>query len=250
MNEALKTALIHKLTALADDELLLAHRDGEWVGHAPILEEDIALANLTQDELAHAQLYLELRQQLDGSEPDRLAFFRDPQDFRNAQLVELPRGDWAFTMLRHYLFDLYEAHWLPEAAKSSYPPLAEVAAKIAKEERFHLQHSAAWLGRLGLGTEESRRRLQAALNDLWPYALQLFAPLPEEALLVAEGIVPDLRMLEAGWLEQAADELQAAGLALPAGGYTPASRREHSEHLWSLLAEMQSVARWEPEGLW
>ncbi len=250
MNPEVKEALIHKLTALADDELILSHRNSEWVGHGPILEEDIALANLTQDELAHAQLYLQLRQALDGSDPDRLVFFREAQAFRNAQLVELPRGDWAFTMLRHYLFDLYEALWLQGAKSSSYQPLAEVAQKIAKEERFHLQHSRLWVERLGLGAEESNRRTQAALDELWPYALQLFIPLPDEALLVAEGVVPELSEVKTGWLAHAARHLQASDLVIPEGGYTPRTREEHGEHLWTLLAEMQSVARWEPEGIW
>lgn len=246
----LREALVHKLTALADDELILAQRGGEWVGHAPILEEDIALANLTQDELGHAQLYLQLRQELDGSEPDALAFFRDAQAFRNAQLVELPKGDWAFTMLRQYLFDLYEALWLPGATASRHAPLAAVAAKVAKEERFHLQHSGLWVTRLGLGTAESNRRVQAALDELWPYARQLFVPLPDEGLLVEAGIVPDLAGVEVEWMGRARGHLQAAELSVPEGGYTPASREEHGEHLWTLLAEMQSVARWEPQGVW
>jgi ring-1,2-phenylacetyl-CoA epoxidase subunit PaaC len=245
-----QAALVHKLTALADDELILAHRNSEWVGHAPILEEDIALANLTQDELGHAQLYLDLRRDLDGSDPDHLAFFRDAADFRCAQLVELPRGDWAFTMLRHYLFDLSEALWLQGAKASRYAPLAEVAAKIAKEERFHLQHSRAWVARLGLGTDESQRRAQAALTELWPYALQLFVPLPDEARLVEAGLAPDPVSVREAWLGHATAHLSASGLQVPEGGYTPTSRLEHTEHLWSLLAEMQSVARAEPKGVW
>lgn len=118
----LKDALVARLTAWADDEVVLAQRLSEWVGHAPILEEDIAIANLAQDELGHAKLWLELRQELDGSDPDRLVYFRDPLEFQNAILVELPKGDWAFTMVRQYLFDAYENLWLKEAAKSAYPP--------------------------------------------------------------------------------------------------------------------------------
>jgi ring-1,2-phenylacetyl-CoA epoxidase subunit PaaC len=118
----LKEALVGKLTALADDEVVLAQRLSEWVAHAPILEEDIAIANLAQDELGHAKLYLELRQELDGSDPDQVVFLRDPLDYGNAVLVELPRGDWAFTMVRQYLFDAYEGLWLREAASSRYAP--------------------------------------------------------------------------------------------------------------------------------
>ena len=156
----LEELLVEKLTALADDEVVLAQRLSEWVAHAPILEEDIAIANLAQDELGHAKLYLELRRELDGSDPDELVFFRDPLEYQNAVLVELPKGDWAFTMVRQYLFDLYENLWLEEARKSAYPPLAEAAERILKEERFHLKHSALWVERLGLGTEESHGRAQ------------------------------------------------------------------------------------------
>lgn len=217
------------------------------MGHAPILEEDIAIANLAQDELGHAKVWLDLRQELDGSDPDRLVFFRDPLEFQNAVLVELPKGDWAFTMVRQYLFDAYENLWLKEAAKSAYPPLAEAASRILKEEKFHLRHSSLWLERLGQGTEESHRRAQEALDTLYPYARQLFRPLPTDDALVEAGLVPDLRALEATYLEEVGRMLARAGLKPPEGGYVPQSRREHTEYLWSLLAEMQSVARWDPE---
>jgi ring-1,2-phenylacetyl-CoA epoxidase subunit PaaC len=243
----LKEALVGKLTALADDEVVLAQRLSEWVAHAPILEEDIAIANLAQDELGHAKLYLELRQELDGSDPDQVVFLRDPLDYGNAVLVELPRGDWAFTMVRQYLFDAYEGLWLREAASSRYAPLAEVAARILKEERFHLRHSSLWVERLALGTEESHRRAQEALDLLFPYARQLFRPLEGEEALVEAGFVPDLEALEGPYLEEVGSFLKGVGLKVPEGGYVPKSRREHTEYLWSLLAEMQSVARWDRE---
>ncbi|RIH83117.1 1,2-phenylacetyl-CoA epoxidase, subunit C [Meiothermus luteus] len=248
MKPSVKDALIAKLTALGDDELILAHRNSEWVGHGPILEEDIALANIVQDELGHATLWYGLRKELDGSDPDQLAFFRDANEYRCCELVELPKGDWAFTMLRQYLFDLYEALWLEAAQHSAYKPLAEAAQKIIREERFHLQHTRAWVERLGLGTEESNRRLQQALNFQWGYAQQLFVPIPGEELLVAEGIVPELGPIRERWLELVTRHLQNADLKLPINpGYQPTSRAYHTEHLWSILAEMQSTARWEPE---
>lgn len=224
MTSAVKEALIAKLTTLADDEVILAHRNSEWTGHGPILEEDIALANIVQDELGHATLWFGLRQQLDGSDPDRLAFFRDANEYRCCELVELPKGDWAFTMLRQYLFDLYEALWLEAARHSSYPPLADAVQKIIREERFHLQHTQAWVERLGQGTEESNRRLQQALDMQWGYAQQLFVPIPGEELLVAEGMVPDLARVKEGWLEHSTRHLQNAGLKLPINpGYQPTS---------------------------
>ncbi|GGM93256.1 phenylacetate-CoA oxygenase subunit PaaI [Thermus composti] len=247
LDPGLREPLIAKLTALADDEVVLAQRLSEWVAHAPILEEDIAIANLAQDELGHAKLYLELRRELDGSDPDQLVFFRDPLEYQNAVLVELPKGDWAFTMVRQYLFDLYENLWLEEARRSAYPPLAEAAERILKEERFHLRHSALWMERLGLGTEESHARAQEALETLFPYAKQLFVPLEGEEALVEAGYVPDLKALQDRYLEEATRHLERSGLRVPERGYVPKSRKEHTEYLWSLLAEMQSVARWDPE---
>jgi ring-1,2-phenylacetyl-CoA epoxidase subunit PaaC len=217
-----------------------------------MLEEDIALANMAQDELGHAMQWLELRKGLDASDPDKLAYFRDASDFRNTQLVELPKGDWAFTMLRQYLFDTYEAIWLSNAQTSSYQPLAETAAKLLREERFHLSHSHVWVERLGLGTEESQTRMQAALDTLWPYAHQLFVPLPDEGLLIAKGIAPDIMALKNPWLERTSTHLKDSSLRVPEEtGFVPHSRKQHSEHLWSLLAEMQSTAHWDSEAeLW
>jgi ring-1,2-phenylacetyl-CoA epoxidase subunit PaaC len=241
-----KTELAAKFTALADDELILAHRNSEWTGYAPFLEEDIALANVAQDELGHAMLWYNLRQQLDQTDPDQLAFFRDANQFTNTQLVELPKGDWAFTMLRQYLFDTYEACWLESAQASTYAPLAAAAQKMFREERFHLAHSKAWVTRLGLGTLESKNRIQAALDILWPYAQQLFVPLPQEAKLEA-GLLPQLSGLQGSWAQQVTAHLRSAGLTIPPLGHIPQNRAQHTEHLWSLLAEMQSVARWDPD---
>ena len=241
-------ALIRKLTALADDEIVLAQRGGEWTGHAPILEEDIALANIAQDELGHAGMYLELRRVLDGTDPDRLAFFRGPDEYTSARLVELPRGDWAFTMLRQFLYDTYEALWQEAAARSTYAPLAEVAAKAVREEKFHLQHTALWVERLALGTGESERRTQAALDELWPYAAQLFQPVEGEEELTAAGLLPDLNDVHIHWQALVTRHLvEKCGLKLPTAFPDPAGRSTHTEHLAPLLAEMQSVARAYPE---
>ena len=250
-NPEVRQALIHKLTALADDELVLGHRNSEWTGHAPILEEDIALANLAQDELGHALLWYGLVQGLDGSDPDELVYFRKPEAYRNVQLLELPKGDWAFTMLRQYLFDAYEYVNLARLAESSYTPLAETVAKIRKEEMFHLRHSHAWTERLGLGTSESNRRMQAALETLWPYAQQLFLSSPGEDSLIREDIVPDLAEVEAAWLAHVTPHLETSGLSLPTS-HTPqaTSRAAHTDHLNSLLEDLQQVARLEPQGTW
>ncbi|MCC7359499.1 MAG: phenylacetate-CoA oxygenase subunit PaaC [Anaerolineales bacterium] len=252
MTRAPHPALAAQLLALADDELILGHRDSEWCGHAPILEEDIAFANLAQDELGHAALWYELAEPLLGRTTDALIFWRGATDYRCAQLVTLPKGDWAHAMLRQFLFDAAEAVRLPRLAASAYAPLAERAAKVRTEELYHLRHTQAWVRRLGLGTAESHRRMQIALNTLWPYALQLFVPLPDEAALTAEGIVPDAAEVRAAWEALAGEALRGAGLAAPAGT-APAGldRQTPGPHLPALLDEMQSVARLEgPEVGW
>jgi ring-1,2-phenylacetyl-CoA epoxidase subunit PaaC len=247
MDERLQRALVVRLTALGDDELILSHRNAEWTGHAPILEEDIALANLAQDELGHAMVWYELRAALDGSDPDRVVYFRSPSEYRNAPLVELPRGDWALTMLRQFLFDAYERVLLERLEGSCYTPLAEASAKIRREERFHLQHSHAWVARLGLGTEESHRRMQEALEVLWPHTEALFIPLAEDELLVEAGFFPDAAALKELWSALVEPHLEASGLSLPEPRRVPFGRTRHTEHLRTLLEELQAVARLEPE---
>ncbi len=240
-----REALLARLSSLADDELLLSHRDAEWIGHAPILEEDIALANIAQDELGHAIQWLTLRGSLDGSDPDRLAYFREPDQFCHNTLTELPKGDWAFTMVRQYLFDAWEMLWQGMAQRSRYQPLAQAAALALREERFHLEHTTLWIERLALGTQESARRTQAALNDIWPYALGLLEPLPGEAAGVEAGLLPDVIGLSAHWLELVGGHLRHCGLILPDS--PTVSRGRHTLHLEPLLTEFQRVARQYPE---
>ncbi len=244
----IRAALVERLTALGDDELVLGHRDSQWTGHAPILEEDIAIANVAQDEIGHAVLWYGLVQELDGSDPDELAFFREADDFRSAALVEQPKGDWAFTMLRQFLFDCYEAELLPRLMESSYLPVAEVAAKVNREEMFHLRHSALWLERLAHGTDESRRRLTEALDTLWPLLPQLLAPLPGDATLTAAGIYPDAIELEGAVMERITAALARVDVAPPTADAAQGGRHHRaSGELAALLAEMQSVARSDPQ---
>ena len=252
LSDTQQVVLIRKLTALADDEIILAQRGGEWTGHAPILEEDIALANIAQDELGHAGLYLELRRALDGHDPDALAFTRSADEYTCARFVELPKGDWAFTMLRQYLYDAYEALWLDAARQSSYEPLAEVANKAFREERFHLQHTALWVERLALGTPESMRRTQAALNALWPFVGQLFQPVAGEDELLAAGVLPALDAVKTRWNGLVVPHLTVqCGLSLPPAGADQPGRDSHTEYLAPLLKEMQRVYRAHPDAeLW
>ena len=252
LDPAIKRLLAERLLAMADDELILAHRNSEWTGHAPILEEDIAFANIAQDELGHAMLWYGLLADLSRDEADRLVFFREAAGFRNVQMVELPRGDWAFSMLRQYLFDVYETELLNELSSSSHRPLAEAAAKVRPEEMYHRRHSSNWVQRLGLGTEESNRRLQRALEALWPMTAQLFKAPDGEGQLVSAGLMPDMSQLGTRWAASVRPFLAAAELSIPAGDdpdQAP-SRTSHSSHLAPLLAEMQEVARLDEGAQW
>lgn len=252
MDPAVVKSLAERLLAMADDEFILAHRNSEWAGHGPILEEDIAFANIALDEMGHAAIWYGLRGELTGDDTDRLVFFRNPGEYRNAQMIELPKGDWGFSMLRQYLFDAAESVTLRHLATSSYRPLSEAAAKIATEEIYHLRHTGLWLRRLGLGTEESHIRTQAALDTLWSYARQLFAPLPGDAPLIAAEIIPDATLLRREWEGAVRPFLAECSLTIPDATRPSRDipRTEHTEHLMVLLAEMQSVARMDPAAEW
>ncbi len=255
MNKGQQYALSGYLIALADDELILGHRDSEWTGHAPILEEDIAFANIALDEIGHARLWYQLAAELLGEDPqkfpDQQVYLRDADKFRCLQFVELPKGDWAFTLLRHYLFDAFETYRLGGLVKSLYKPLADIAAKIRTEELYHLRHTRAWVPRLGLGTEESHRRMQAALDELWPYAQALGAPLPGELELFAADIVPGSSSLFDMWAEEVTKLLMDANLKAPISDNDVISdRRVHSEYFDVLIQDLQEVARLEPEATW
>lgn len=245
-----RTALVERLMALADDELVLGHRNSEWTGHAPILEEDIAIANVAQDEIGHAVLWYGLIQALSGHDPDRLAYFRSADGFRNAPLVDRPKGDWAFTMLRQFMFDVYEAELLAHLVGSSYLPMAEVAAKVQREELFHLRHSQAWVVRLAQGTEESKERLTNALRALWPLLPGLLEPLPGDKKLASEGVIPRAEELAAAVTERIAGVLLDCGLTVPrapAGPHAGSRTSRDDDVLSQLLAEMQGVARSDSE---
>lgn len=254
MTHELHPALAAYTLALADDELILGHRASEWCGHAPILEEDIAFANLALDELGHAMLWYRLHAELSGEDPntypDHLVYTRSASEFRCSQFVALPKGDWAFTVVRQYLFDTLEETRLATLAESQHTPLAETAQKIRREEIYHLRHSSAWVKRLGLGTEESHRRMQNALDELWPYTGQLFAPVSGETDLARAGWVPDTQTLSATWQARVIPFLQAANLQPPAVNMRTLDRSLPAQHLVNILAELQQVARLDPQAQW
>jgi ring-1,2-phenylacetyl-CoA epoxidase subunit PaaC len=246
-------ALFEYLLRLGDDRLVLGHRLSEWCGHGPMLEEDIALANVALDLIGQATHFLHLAGQVEGKgrDEDALAYFRDAIDFRNLQLVEIPNGDYGRTIVRQFLFDAWSVLLLEHLQRAAHAELAGIAAKAHKEARYHIRHSGEWVIRLGDGTEESHRRTQAALDELWPYTGELFET-DEVDRLLAGTVAPDPAALEPSWREVVSDVVKRATLTLPAEGYMHTGGRQgrHTEHLGHLLAEMQILARSHPGAKW
>jgi len=246
-------ALFQYLLRLGDDRLVLGHRLSEWCGHGPVLEEDIALGNVALDLIGQASHFLRLAGQVAGKgrDEDALAYFRDAIDFRNLKLVELPNGDFGRTIVRQFLFDAWSVLLLDGLQRAGHAELAGIAAKAHKEARYHIRHSGEWVLRLGDGTEESHRRVQTALDDLWPYTGELFAT-DEVDRLLAGTIASDSAALEPTWREVVSDVVGRATLTLPGGGYMHTGGRQgrHTEHLGHLLDEMQILARSHPGAKW
>ena len=246
--------VVEYLLRLGDDRLVLGHRLSEWAGHAPILEEDIALGNIALDLLGQGTLLLHLAGETEGRgrDEDALAYFREAVDFRNAQLVELPRGDFAFTMVRQLFFDVFSLYQTEALQQSAHAELAGIAAKAHKEVRYHVRHSSQWVVRLGDGTAESRRRAQAAVDELWRFTGELFTPDPVDQAMLAAGVAPDLDLLRPRWDATVGEVLDAATLRAPTGGFMARGGRQgrHTEHLGRMLAEMQIVARSHPGAKW
>ena len=240
------------LLRLADTCLILGQRLGEWCGHAPVLEEDIALANMALDLIGQSRALLSHAGAAAGFDEDQLAFLRDERDYRNVTLAELPRGDFAFTVLRNVMLATWFKLMWTRLAASTDAELAAIAGKAVKEARYHQQHAADWLVRLGDGTTESRRRAQAALAGLWRYSAELFEADAVDAAAVASGLGPAWSELRATWLAEMTEILSDATLALPAeSGFRSQGRSGvHSEHMGHLLAEMQHLQRAFPGGVW
>ncbi len=241
------------LLRLGDDRLVLGHRLSEWCGHGPILEEDIALANVALDLIGQAANFLRLAGQVEGQgrDEDALAYFRDAIEYRNVKLVELPNGDYGRTIVRQFLFDAWSVLLLERLQHSSETELAGIAAKAYKEARYHVRHSGEWVVRLGDGTEESHRRAQTALDELWPYTGELLAGDDIDRALGSIG-APDPATLAPTWREVVSDIVGRATLTLPADGYQHTGGRQgrHTEHLGHALAEMQILARSHPGAKW
>lgn len=250
----LAAPMVEYLLRLGDDRLILGHRMSEWTGHGPILEEDIATANIALDLIGQAAQLLRLAGEVEGKgrDEDALAYWRDGTQYRNCLLVELPKGDFGDTMVRQFLFDAYSVLLLEALSACRYAPLAAIAAKALKEDKYHLRHSSEWVVRLGDGTDESHARVQASLDRLWRYTGELFLADDVDAAVAAEGITVDLAGLKSRWDALVNDVLARATLTRPADGvWQKGGRRgRHTEHIGHLLATMQSVARAHPGATW
>ena len=234
---------LHYLLRLGDTCLILGQRLGEWCGHGPILEEDIALSNMALDLIGQARALLTLAGQKSGAgwDEDQLAFLRDEIDYRNPTLAELPRGDFAFTVLRNLALATWLKLMWERLGDSSDTELAAIAGKAIKEARYHQQHAADWAVRLGDGTEESRRRCEAALAAIWLYVPELFEDDTVDAAATAAGLGPAWSQLREPWLAEMGEVLGEAKLAAPpeATFRSSGNRCLHSEHMGYVLAEVQ-----------
>jgi len=247
--------LLRFLLGMGDSALILGHRVSEWCGHAPVLEEDIALANTALDLIGQARMWLEYAAEVQGEDrgADDLAFLRDAWEFRNFLLVELPNGDFGRTMMRQFLFDARASILLPRLARSSDPRVAEIAAKAAKEAAYHLDRSSGTVVGLGDGTAQSHARMQAALDYLWPYVGEMFVADAGDAALATAGVAPDPASLRAEYDSLVGGVLREATLALPDDRFAHTGGRDgamHTEHLGHLLCSMQWLQRAYPGNTW
>jgi len=250
--------LFEYLLRLGDNALVLAQRLGEWVGHGPVLEEDIALTNVGLDLLGQARLWLSYAGEVEvrfagiGRSEDALAFLRESGAFRNLLLVERPNGNYADTMARQFYFDQWHRLLLYALARSRDERIADIAAKALKEVTYHAERSVDWVIRLGDGTDESHGKMQAAIDELWTYTGEMFQADDTELALAAEGIACDVGALEPRWREAIAAVLAEATLTLPAATWMQRGGKHgvHSEELGRMLATMQHLQRAYPGAHW
>ncbi len=249
-SEAIKE-LLYKM---ADDLLILGHRNSEWTGMGPLLEEDIAFSSMAQDKVGQSLALYQLLHHLGEQDPDTVAFTRNAPQFHNAIITELPNAEYDFSLVRHFLFDTADALRWQMLAQSSYTPLAQLAAKVRGELRYHTLHANTWMKKLGSATDESISRLQHSLDELMPYALGIFEPSPYEADLITAGIFQGEAVLQERWLISMEGVLEATHLQVPdikrtvpvLGGRLG----KHSPHLQPLLDEMSEVFKIDPTAEW
>lgn len=242
------------LLRLGDSSLIMGHRLSEWCGHGPILEEDIALINIALDFVGNATSLLTYAAQVEGKgrTEDDLAYLRNERDYRNLLLTEQPNGDFARTIARQFLYDVYTFFLYEELKNSKDETIAAIATKSHKEITYHLRHTTDWMLRLGDGTPESHQRVQTALNELWMFTSDLFDMNEVDSLLITEGIAADLNKVKEQWEKRVTAVISEATLLLPTTNVKQKGSREgkHSEHLGFLLAEMQYIPRSYPDAKW
>jgi len=253
--------LLDYVLRLADSDLILAQRLGEWVGHGPVLEEDIALTNVGLDLLGQARLWFAYAGEVEGRQvgssgagrsEDEFAYMREGGGFRNLLLAEQPNGNYADTTARQFYFDVWHELLLRNLAVSRDRRIAEIATKALKEVMYHAERSADWVIRLGDGTELSHTRMQSGIDDLWMYTGEMFAADDTDLALAAEGVAADVGALLPAWRDRVAAVLDLATLTMPSAAWMQRGGKQgvHSEHLGHLLAEMQSLQRAHPGAQW
>ncbi len=244
---------------LADSALILGHRNSEWTGHGPILEQDIAISNIALDLIGQARNFYQYAAGLiNGPGPqtateDTLAYLRDTLDYKNCLLTEQPNGDWAKTILRQFFFSAYQFYLYEQLQQSRDKTIAAISEKAFKEVSYHLRWSSEWVIRLGDGTEESHRRMLKAIDDLWKFTGELFIPAQYELQAAKQGICIDVALLAPAWRKKTDEIFEEAGLPLPDNKTAPATggkEGRHTEHLGYILAEMQFLQRAYPNAEW
>lgn len=251
MNAAALKEMLYKL---ADDQLILGHRNSEWTGMGPLLEEDIAFSSMAQDKIGQSLAIYTMLEQLGEPAPDTAAFMRTASEFRNCIFVELPNGEYDFSLIRHFLYDTAVALRFDMLAGSSFRPLAELSAKIRGELKYHTLHANTWIKQLGSATPTSVGRLQSSLEYALPYALGMFERSPFEEELAREGIFEGENILQQRWQQKTEEIIRQTSLNLPAWNTVQAVTGgrvgKHSEHLQPLLDEMSEVFRIDPSAEW
>lgn len=250
MNQSALKELLYKI---ADDQLIIGHRNSEWTGMGPLLEEDIAFSSMAQDKIGQSLALYTILHNLGEPAPDTVAFMREASSFRNCIFVELPNGEYDFSLVRHFLYDTALAIRFDMLTDCSYEPLAQLSNKIRGELKYHTMHASTWIRQLGSATTESVSRLQSSLDRSLPYALGMFEPSPYEDALKNEGLFAGEQMLQARWQERISDILAQTQLGIKSWDVQPVTggrAGKHSEHLQPLLTEMSEVFRIDPTAEW
>lgn len=242
------------LYKMADDLLILGHRNSEWTGLGPLLEEDIAFSSMAQDKIGQSLALYTILNQMGEQDPDTIAFMRNANQFHCNHLVELPSGEYDFSLVRHFLYDHADYLRFEALANTNFPPLGKVARKFKGEVKYHVFHGDTFLMKLGNGNEDSHTRMQNSLNNTFNLALGIFEPSPYEEQLIADGVFIGEKALQERWLEAISPVIQKAGLTLPAQStWQPVyggRKGEHTEYLQPLLDEMTEVFRIDPGAEW